>query len=141
MLKQIEVVAAVIQHGQSILATQRGYGQWKGWWEFPGGKLQPGESHEQALIRELHEEMDTDIVIDRYLATVEYDYPDFHLSMACYRCKVVSGHLTLLEHEAARWLGPENIESVAWLPADLTIIPLIKDNLFQSNCVNDCSIV
>ena len=118
MLKQIEVVAAVIQHGQSILATQRGYGQWKGWWEFPGGKLQPGESHAQALIRELHEEMDTDIVIDRYLATVEYDYPDFHLTMHCYLCHLSNSHYTLIEHLDARWLTADTLQTVQWLPAD-----------------------
>lgn len=122
MLKQIEVVAAVIQHGQSILATQRGYGQWKGWWEFPGGKLQPGESHAQALIRELHEEMDTDIVIDRYLATVEYDYPDFHLTMHCYLCHLTDGHYTLKEHLSAQWLNAETLQNVQWLPADEGII-------------------
>lgn len=122
MLKQIEVVAAVIQHGQSILATQRGYGQWKGWWEFPGGKLQPGESHEQALIRELHEEMDTDIVIDRYLATVEYDYPDFHLTMHCYLCHLSNIHYTLLEHLDARWLTADTLQTVQWLPADEDLV-------------------
>ena len=122
MLKQIEVVAAVIQHGQSILATQRGYGQWKGWWEFPGGKIQPGENHEQALVRELHEEMDTDIVIDRYLATVEYDYPDFHLTMHCYLCHLTDGHYTLKEHLSAQWLNAETLQNVQWLPADEGII-------------------
>ena len=129
MLKQIEVVAAVIQHGQSILATQRGYGQWKGWWEFPGGKLQPGESHAQALIRELHEEMDTDIVIDRYLATVEYDYPDFHLTLHCFWCSPASEELHLLEHEAARWLSAGELSSVRWLPADEQLLPLIEEAL------------
>ena len=122
MLKQIEVVAAVIQHNQSILATQRGYGQWKGWWEFPGGKIQPGENHEQALVRELHEEMDTDIVIDRYLATVEYDYPDFHLTMHCYLCHLTDGHYTLKEHLSAQWLNAETLQNVQWLPADEGII-------------------
>ena len=122
MLKQIEVVAAVIQHNQSILATQRGYGQWKGWWEFPGGKLQPGESHEQALIRELHEEMDTDIVIDRYLATVEYDYPDFHLTMHCYLCHLSNSHYTLIVHLDARWLTADTLQTVQWLPADEDLV-------------------
>lgn len=122
MLKHIEVVAAVIKHNQSILATQRGYGQWKGWWEFPGGKLQPGESHAQALIRELHEEMDTDIVVDRYLSTVEYDYPDFHLTMHCYLCHLATSHYTLIEHLDARWLTAETLQTVQWLPADEDLV-------------------
>ena len=139
--KNVKVGAAIIRDGNKVFATQRGYGDYKDGWEFPGGKIEPGETPPQALVREIKEELDTDIAVGDYLTTIEYDYPTFHLSMLCFWCRIVDGTPVLKEHEAARWLGHENIESVAWLPADLTIIPLIKDNLFQSNCVNDCSIV
>ena len=129
-VENIEVVAAIILKEDSVLATQRGYGKWKGWWEFPGGKVQAGESREAALVRELKEELDATIVIDRFLTTVDYDYPDFHLTMHCYICKVESGKLTLKEHEAARWLTKEQLSSIDWLPADRSIIGHLKESIY-----------
>ena len=123
------MVAAVIHDGGRILATQRGYGEFKDKWEFPGGKMEAGESREEALRREIREELDTEINIGKLLCTVEYDYPAFHLTMHCYLCSVVSGTLVLKEHESARWLPAEALESVDWLPADLQILPIIKQNL------------
>lgn len=125
--KKIEVVAAIIQSSGKYFATQRGYGDWKDWWEFPGGKIEPGESHKEALRREIREELATDIEVGSLLTTVEYDYPKFHLTMHCYLCTVVSGNLLLLEHEDARWLGKDDLDTVKWLPADETIIDLLKD--------------
>ena len=122
-MKQINVVAAVIVRNGKIFATQRGYGEWKDWWEFPGGKIEPGESPEEALQREIREELAIDITIDRLLTTVDYDYPHFHLTMHCYLCHLkddIQPHL--LEHEAARWLGKDNLEEVKWLPADVEVI-------------------
>ena len=127
--RRIEVVAAVIHDGGRILATQRGYGEFKDKWEFPGGKMEAGESREEALRREIREELDTEINIGKLLCTVEYDYPAFHLTMHCYLCSVVSGTLVLKEHESARWLSADGLESVDWLPADLQILPLIKECL------------
>lgn len=123
------MVAAVIHDGGRILATQRGYGEFKDKWEFPGGKMEAGESREEALRREIREELDTEINIGKLLCTVEYDYPAFHLTMHCYLCSVVSGTLVLKEHESARWLSADGLESVDWLPADLQILPLIKECL------------
>ena len=123
------MVAAVIHDGGRILATQRGYGEFKDKWEFPGGKMEAGESREEALRREIREELDTEINIGKLLCTVEYDYPAFHLTMHCYLCSVVSGTLVLKEHESARWLPTEALESVDWLPADLQILPIIRQNL------------
>ena len=121
-MKQIEVVAAIIHDADGrIFATQRGYGDREGWWEFPGGKMEAGESPEEALRREIWEELETRIVIERLVTTVDYDYPTFHLTMHCYWCHVESGSLTLKEHEAARWLSTDELESVKWLPADLQI--------------------
>ena len=120
------MVAAVIHDGGRILATQRGYGEFKDKWEFPGGKMEAGESREEALRREIREELDTEINIGKLLCTVEYDYPAFHLTMHCYLCSVVSGTLVLKEHESARWLPAEALESVDWLPADLQILPIIR---------------
>ena len=117
-MKRIEVVAAIIVDGKKVFATQRGYGPWKDWWEFPGGKMEAGESPEAALRREIKEELETEIGIDRFISTVDYDYPEFHLTMHCYFCHVMSGELTLLEHEAARWLSVDELYSVHWLPAD-----------------------
>ena len=126
-MKQIEVVAAIIHDADGrIFATQRGYGEWEGWWEFPGGKMEAGESPEEALRREVWEELETRIIIERLVTTVEWDYPKFHLTMHCYWCHVESGLLTLKEHEAARWLAKDELESVKWLPADLQIIETIR---------------
>ncbi|MBR4774313.1 MAG: (deoxy)nucleoside triphosphate pyrophosphohydrolase [Bacteroidales bacterium] len=126
-MKQIEVVAAIIHDAEGrIFATQRGYGEWEGWWEFPGGKIEAGESPEEALRREIWEELETRIVIERLVTSVEWDYPKFHLTMHCYWCHVESGSLTLKEHEAARWLAADELESVKWLPADLQILDKIK---------------
>lgn len=120
--KRIEVVAAIIREGGRVLATQRGYGKWRGWWEFPGGKVQAGENREVALIRELKEELDAAITIERFLTTVNYDYPDFHLTMYCYICHIPDGHYMLKEHADARWLTADTISSVQWLPADEELV-------------------
>ncbi len=126
-MKQIEVVAAIIHDAEGLIfATQRGYGEWEGWWEFPGGKMEAGESPEEALQREIWEELETRIVIERLVTTVEWDYPKFHLKMHCYWCHIESGFLTLKEHEAARWLSRDELESVQWLPADLQLLPTIR---------------
>jgi len=123
MMKSIEVAAAIIHDDEGrIFATQRGYGEWKDYWEFPGGKIEPGETPEEALHREIREELDTEIDIERLVRTVEYDYPKFHLIMHCYWCRVASGNLTLKEHESARWLSKSDLLSVNWLPADNDLI-------------------
>ena len=124
--KHIEVVAAVICDGNRIFATQRGYGEWKDWWEFPGGKMEPGETPEAALQREIREELATEISVENLITTVSYDYPNFHLTMHCYLCNVKSGSLTLLEHEAAKWLMRDELSSVKWLPADEEVVEKIK---------------
>jgi len=122
-MKQIEVVAAIIHDDQGrIFATQRGYGEWKDWWEFPGGKMEEGETPEEALKREIWEELETRIVVEKFVETVEWDYPQFHLTMHCYLCHVESGHLQLKEHEAAKWLNKDELESVNWLPADWDLV-------------------
>ena len=120
--KHIVVVAAIIVRDGRIFATQRGYGDWKDWWEFPGGKVEPGESPEDALKREIREELATEIEVDELLTTVEYDYPKFHLTMHCYLCTIISGDLSLLEHEDARWLALDELDCVKWLPADKDVI-------------------
>lgn len=125
------VVAAVIIHGGKVFATQRGYGEFKDKWEFPGGKVEPGETPEQALAREIREELDTEIEVGTLIDTIETDYPNFHLSMGCYFCTVKEGHLTLLEHEAAKWLNAEHLESVDWLPADRSLLPAIRSELSE----------
>ena len=125
-MKKIEVVAAIICDGDKFFATQRGYGEWKDWWEFPGGKLEAGETAEEALQREIREELATEIAIDKLITTVDYDYPKFHLTMHCFLCHVQCGHLTLLEHESARWLKREEFNSVKWLPADEVVIEQLK---------------
>ena len=126
-MKHIEVVAAIIHEGDKIFATQRGYGEWKDWWEFPGGKMEAGETPEEALKREIWEELETRIVVERFVETVEWDYPQFHLTMHCYLCHVESRHLELKEHEAAKWLKKDELESVNWLPADWEVVKNIKD--------------
>ena len=126
-MKQIQVSAAIIHDNAGrIFATQRGYGDMEGGWEFPGGKIELGETPEAALQREIREELDTDIALERLLKTVEWDYPAFHLTMHCYLCHVVSGSLILKEHEAAKWLSANELDSVAWLPADRVVVDLIK---------------
>ncbi len=125
-MKSIRVVAAIIEKDGHIFATQRGYGNYKDWWEFPGGKIEPGETAEQALKREIKEELDTEISVGEHLITVEYDYPEFHLVMDCFMCSVVSGQLTLLEHEAARWLPVDDMWQVKWLAADYKVIEAIE---------------
>ncbi len=127
--KTINVVAALIRDGKRVFATARGYGNYKGWWEFPGGKVEPGESPEDALVREIKEELDSEISVDEYISTIEYDYPDFHLSMRCYWCSLISGNLVLKEAEDAKWLDVETIDSVKWLPADITLIDEIKKRM------------
>ena len=125
-MKTIEVVAAVIFDEQGrIFATQRGYGEWKDWWEFPGGKIEPGETPQQALHREIHEELDAEVEIGPLLRTIDFDYPAFHLTLHCFKCSLDSG-VTLLEHEAAKWLKPEELDSVKWLTADEDIINDLK---------------
>ena len=126
-MKTVNVVAAVIRDGEKVFATQRGYGDYKDGWEFPGGKVEPGETPQQALMREIKEELDTEIVVGDYLTTVESDYLAFHLSMQCFRCRIVDGAPVLKEHEAACWLNPDQLESVDWLPADRTVIELIQE--------------
>ena len=125
-MKQIEVVAAIIRKEHKIFATQRGYGEWKDWWEFPGGKMEAGEMPEEALKREIREELSTEISVGELLCTMEYDYPKFHLTMHCYLCYLLTDALNLNEHEAASWLTKEELNSVDWLPADKGIIEKIK---------------
>ena len=129
--KYVSVVAAVITKNidglEKIFATQRGYGDYKDGWEFPGGKVEPGETPEAAIVREIKEELDTDIVVDEYIGTVEYDYPKFYLSMRCYKCSIKSGSLVLKEHEAAKWLSINEIDSVDWLPADIEVVDILRN--------------
>ena len=126
-MKQIEVVAAIIQREGAYFATQRGYGEFEGMWEFPGGKIEPGESSENALKREIQEELGVDIVIEDLICTTEYDYPSFHLTMHCYLCSVASGDIELREHKSARWLTAETLDSVEWLPADKDVISRLNN--------------
>lgn len=128
-MKRIEVVAAIIRKGGAVFATQRGYGEWKDWWEWPGGKIEAGETPEQALVREIREELDTAVSVDKFLYTVEWDYPAFHLTMHCFMCSLLSGAPHLNEHEAARWLTREQLSEVNWLPADVMLLPLIAEEL------------
>ena len=128
-MKTIRVVAAIIIEKGKVFATQRGYGDFKGGWEFPGGKIDAGETPEEALVREIKEELDTEVEVIKLLDTVEYDYPNFHLSMDCFICSIKSGNLVLKEHEAAQWLTKETLDSVDWLPADLGLIDKIREHL------------
>lgn len=128
-MKTVRVVAAVIRDGDRIFATARGYGEYKGWWEFPGGKIEAGETPEEALVREIREELDTEIRVGALIDTIEYDYPTFHLSMDCFWAEVVAGRLVLKEAEDARWLTKETLESVQWLPADAALIEHIKASM------------
>lgn len=120
--KKIEVVAAVILQDGKLFATQRGYGEWKDWWEFPGGKIESGETPEEALKREIREELATEIEVKELFTTIDYDYPKFHLTMHCYLCTILNGQPSLLEHEDARWLEMNEVNSVRWLPADKDVI-------------------
>ena len=133
-MKTVKVVAAVIRSENEcgdpiIFATARGYGEYKGWWEFPGGKVEPGETADQALVREIREELTAQIVVGEFLKTIEYDYPNFHLSMDCFFAEVISGELILKEAAAAKWLTEEELDSVNWLPADLELIDVIKEKM------------
>lgn len=125
-MKRIEVVAAIIQHEGKYLATQRGYGDWRGFWEFPGGKIELGEAREEALVREIREELRMGIAVERLLCTTEYDYPAFHLTMHCYLCHITEGTPQLTEHLEARWLSPEELHSVEWLLADVEAASKLK---------------
>lgn len=131
-MKMIEVVAGVICRKDNLgvtefLATQRGYGDYKGFWEFPGGKTEPGETPQQALARELKEELAIDVCVEDFIVTVEHDYPSRHITMHCYFCKIISGELTLLEHDSARWLTKQDLRSVNWLPADVTVVEKLEN--------------
>lgn len=132
-MKTVKVVAAVIcdslSEKKKIFATARGYGEFKGQWEFPGGKIEAGETQQQALVREIHEELDTEISVGDLIGTIEYDYPTFHLSMDCFWCEVVDWELKLLEAEDAKWLSKEKLYSVQWLPADITLIEKIEQQM------------
>lgn len=128
-MKTIKVVAAVIIKDGKLFATQRGYGEWQGWWEFPGGKIEAGEGQVEALVREIREELDAEIAVGELLDIVEWDYPDFHLTMHCFICSLLSESLHLNEHETAIWLTPDNLKSVEWLPADEALLDKIPDLL------------
>ena len=127
--RHIHVVAALIRRGNEVFATQRGYGNYKDWWEFPGGKIEEGESPQEALAREIAEELDAEITVGEHLTTVEYEYPEFYLSMACFWCRLKNDHLRLLEHEAARWLPLDDLYQVNWLPADVLVIEAIEKSI------------
>ena len=131
-MKTVKVVAAIIIHENKIFATQRGYGEFKDGWEFPGGKIEPGETPQEALVREIKEELDIEIEVKDFLETVEYDYPAFHLSMDCFFCVIRSGEMVLKEHEAVKWLTVETLDSVDWLPADQGLVEGIREYL--DNC-------
>ena len=130
-MKTIRVAAAVIRDGERVFATARGYGDYKGQWEFPGGKREPGETPEETVVREIREELDAEILVQRKITTLEYDYPEFHLSMDCFLCSLPEpGHLKLREHQSARWLRRNELEDVPWLPADRELIDYLKEHWF-----------
>lgn len=140
-MKAIKVVAAVISAVSEdgvpvVFATQRGYGEYKDWWEFPGGKIEEGETPEEALVREIHEELAAVITVERFLTRVEYDYSAFHLSMDCFWCRLAEGHLTLLEHEAAKWLPLDDLRQVKWLPADVLVAEAIEKERIREKWLN-----
>ena len=126
-MKTVKVVAAIIKDGDKIYATQRGYGEFKDGWEFPGGKIEEGETNKEALIREIKEELGIDIVVDEFIMTIEYDYPTFHLSMDCFFSHIENGSPVLYEHEAAKWLFKDQLDQIDWLPADLVLIDVLKE--------------
>lgn len=134
-MKTVRVVAAIIkrktERGEEILATQRGHGDYKDWWEFPGGKIEGGETPEEALVREIREELDMEIKVGNYLVTVEYEYPKFHLSMDCFWCEIAEGTPHLLEHEAAKWLPLHDLRQVKWLPADIKVVEAIEKKQYE----------
>lgn len=131
-MKTVKVVAAIIKNGDQIFSTQRGYGEFKDGWEFPGGKVEVGETPQEALVREIKEELDADICVGDFLTTVEYDYPTFHLSMDCFWAELVEGEkMKLLEHEAAKWLSLPDLDSVDWLPADVQVVMAIKNSFLK----------
>lgn len=134
--KTISVVATVIRDGERVFATQRGYGELKDGWEFPGGKIEPGETAKEALVREIREELDTEISVGKLIDRIEYDYPTFHLSMDCFWCEILSGDLVLKEAEDAKWLTKETLDSVDWLPADITLIEQIREELARQAANN-----
>ena len=125
-MKKIEVVAAILHRDGAYFATQRGYGEFEGMWEFPGGKIEPGEIAESALKREIQEELGIDITVDKFLCTTDYDYPSFHLTMHCYLCRIISGEIELREHKSARWLTAETLDNMEWLPADKEVVEKLK---------------
>ena len=128
-MKTIKVVAAIIIKGDKLFATQRGYGAYKDGWEFPGGKIEPGETPQEALVREIKEELDADIIVGELFDVIEYDYPEFHLSMDCFLCSLASEHMEIREHEAAKWLTKEELETVDWLPADIITVKKLEKEL------------
>lgn len=136
-MKVIRVVAAVIcdsmEHKTKIFTTARGYGEFKGGWEFPGGKIEPGETPQQAVVREIKEELDTTVKVGNLITTIEYDYPTFHLSMDCFWCEIESGEIKLLEAEDARWLGKDELDSVEWLPADVRVVEELREGMEEKN--------
>ena len=131
-MKSLQVTCAIIEKDGKFFCTQRGYGPYKDFWEFPGGKLEPGETGEECIVREIREELKTEVRVVKYLGTAEHDYPEFHICLMAYLCEIVEGHLQLLEHEAAQWVEKDKLDEVDWLPADRTIIPLLK-KIFPNN--------